>query len=63
MAGGQGGGKGGGASKYGRNMEGCKRYKARGSRIVNKIRRIRKHIKLQPKDEAAAHALKIALAR
>lgn len=34
----------GGARKHGRNKEWCKRYKAAGTRLKNKIRKLRRHL-------------------
>lgn len=52
------GGKGKKGRKVGRDRKKCQEYRARGLRIKNKIRKLRKHIKRQPNDEAALEVLK-----
>lgn len=51
------GGKGKKGRKVGRDKKKCQDYRARGLRIKNKIRKLKKHIKRQPRDLAAQEAL------
>lgn len=48
----------GGNRKGGRNREGCKAYRARGTRERNKLLKIARHIKRFPGDSQAQDRLK-----
>ena len=41
--------KGGGAKKHGRNKKQCEAYKIMASRLVNKIKRLKRHIRRNQK--------------
>lgn len=47
-------GKGKKGRKVGRNRKWCQEYRARGQRMKNKIRKVARHLKRHPNDEAAA---------
>lgn len=47
----------GGGRKIGRNKVECARYRAQGRREKNKVRRLARHIREYPQDEAARDAL------
>ena len=47
--------------KMGRNKSKGETYRARGRRLKNKLRKLRKHIKAQPFDSDAKDALKHTL--
>ncbi len=53
----------GSSRKVGRDLMKCQRYRERGIRLRNKIRRLRKHIKANPNEENGAKALKELEAR
>jgi ribosomal protein S15P/S13E len=44
--------------KIGRDKEKCARYRIQGRREINKIRKVRKHIRRHPNDIYAEEALK-----
>lgn len=50
--------QGGGNRKGGRNREGCKAYRARGTRERNKLLKMERHIKRFPGDSQAQSRLK-----
>ena len=50
-------GRGGNSGKIGRNRVKCERYRVRGRRESNKVRKLLKHCRAQPRDEMAAGAL------
>ena len=51
---------GGSNTKKGRNIAKCQFYKTRNIRIVNKRRKLEKHLKTNPTDNVAINALKKA---
>ena len=50
--------QGGGNRKHGRNQKDCTAYTAMGTRERNKQRKIRRHIKRNPKDTDAMNRLR-----
>ena len=48
----------GGYRKYGNKKKWCERYRSVGTRIINKIKKLKRHMKRLPKDKQAAKALK-----
>lgn len=44
--------------KFGRNATKCKRYKDRGMRFENKVRKLKKHVRRFGNDKLAANRLK-----
>lgn len=45
--------------KYTRNLKCCERYRAMGVRIINKIKKLKRHMKRLPNDKQAAKCLKL----
>lgn len=46
-----------GCRKGGRNREWCRAYRARGQREINKVRKMKKHLKRFPNDGVTERAL------
>lgn len=51
---------GGSSKKKGRNSAKCDFYKVRNVRLKNKVRKLEKHLRVNPNDEVATNALKKA---
>jgi len=43
--------------KYGRNKKKCERYSAMNKRAINKVRKLKRHMKRQPMDKQTAKVL------
>jgi len=54
---------GGGSTKVGRDKKKCERYKNMGRREINKMRKIKNHLKNYPNDKVAQGVLKCLAVR